>query len=270
MVLISGSKLSNWLQPQMQTLHDHCGIILAINERGTAFKRATVTFVKIQNIYGLITAYHVYESLINEKVILYCNLNEQNINLPEPKKYNKKLDYVWVPLDTFDELETDKIKYFDTHYSDELIKLIDKIYLGINPEEAAREPSFFLINGSPNFASSYNKYTNEQDISLQAMHIQFRQITTRYEEASRLSFEFDANELRIDDKEKENKFRKKFIDGLKSSNNTLMGGFSGGPICVFGYDGLFLIGITIECKNFDSRFNIIAAPINEIISNIIS
>ncbi|MFQ5709023.1 MAG: hypothetical protein ACE5HO_16315 [bacterium] len=85
MEIITGRELSNRLQPKMQYLRKHCGIIFAVDNVNTAFSRATITFTKIGGIDGLLTAHHVYDELKNGQTRIFCNLEEQAIQLPEAR-----------------------------------------------------------------------------------------------------------------------------------------------------------------------------------------
>jgi hypothetical protein len=265
MEIISGENLSDWLQPKMNFIHDHCGIIFTIDERNTGFNRGTVTFIKINDIEGMLIAYHVYESIKDHNVRIYCNLQEQSIELPSKRIYSKELDYIWFPLTLFDKLDHSRVKFFNIQNSQYIIEMLRNTYKMIDPDDAAKMPSFFLLNGCPNFAASHDKIENIQEFSLQPIHVQFRQFEDIFMRKTQIGFEFDSKNLEIKDKNKKIRFTKTFnCDSFHSP----MGGYSGGPACAFGIDGIFLIGIICECHNFDSLFKIVVNPITEIVEDI--
>lgn len=74
---------------------------------------------------------------------------------------------------------------------------------------------------------------------------------------------FDTSMLRMFD------LKTKFKSELQADKDgSAFGGFSGGPVCVFGYDGFYLVGITSECKKFGDLYIVTASPISAIVDDL--
>jgi hypothetical protein len=249
----------------MNWLHDHLGIIFAVDEFNTGTKRGTVTFVNINKIKGMLTAYHVYKELINNETRIYCDINEQPITLPEPKYYSEELDYVWYPLDLFRNLKTDSVKFFKTRYHKRIFERIKEEYDNKDPNKNAAKPSFFIISGSPNFACSHDPIKRLQTFRFQTFHVQFRQFEQIYGKSTQMSLEIDVKDIQTLNEREE----PIFVNCFKSDDLfSAMGGYSGGPACAFARDGIFLSGIIGERFLLDTFFKIIVTPLTEIINDI--
>jgi hypothetical protein len=141
-------------------------------------------------------------------------------------------------------------------------------YKNLHPEVVAKGPSSFLITGSPRYAASFDKSTDTQEMSLQAKHVSLRAFEYCHSfggKVPQMTFQFDVSQMGI----KSEILKSKYLSTFQSDQNgSALGGYSGGPVCVLGYDGFFLIGITKECKRFDDLYVIFASPITAIIEDI--
>ncbi len=266
MEIITGKELSDRLQPLIPDLHKHCGIIFSVNQSDMASNRSTVTFANINGVEGMITAEHVYSKLRNLDTRIFCCLKEQKIRLPEAQIYSKELDYVWFPVNCLGDLELDSVSFFDTTHALDISRKIYDDYCSVAPDLAAERPSNFLIHGSPNYAGS----GDNSSMSLQAMHVSLRQFHYHQSISGKnpqISFQFDSGQLAVNDDDLKRRYKQNF---QSDNEDSAFGGYSGGPLCVFGYDGFFLIGITVECKSFDALYVGIASPISSIIDEISS
>lgn len=267
MAITDGKGLSAWLKPKLPELHRHSGIIFAVDKSDFARNKGTVTFVNIEGINGLLTAFHVYKELKDQNTIIFYNFEEQTIKLPEIEFYSETLDYVWIPIELVTKVNNDLILFFVTKFSREINERLFNEFKSISAGTIDEKPSNLLINGAPNFAYKHDIATGIQHISLQPVHVsvpQFNKFLSVYDENQKIVVQFDANKLKVDNEEFENEFK----DYFKSPPNYSFGGYSGGPACIFGYDGFFLIGIISQCVNFSNHYNVLISPIAAIIEDI--